>query len=205
MAYSQKNSPFKQTKSPSTNALKEYQNKKFGKQKEYTETPTLNPSGKTEYKLTKDGKDVTGTKEFQKYEANQKMSNLEKRQDYETKNKPDVLMADPTGISSWGDAKRGVQHIGMMAETGNWKKDRLLKDVLDIISAVPLGSKVKAAKTGFETLKKATGRTPKLFQAAKSAKNSKVAAGVAAVSGDKMSEAISNKNKTNKNKTSLTK
>jgi hypothetical protein len=205
MAYTQKSSPFKQTKSPSTNALKEYQDKKFGKKKGYTETPTLNQSGKTEYKLAKDGKDVTESKEFQKYEANQKMSNLEKRQDYETKNKPDALIADPTGISSWGDAKRGVQHIGMMAETGNWKKDRLLKDVLDVISAVPLGSKVKAAKTGFEVLKKTATRTPKLFQAAKAAKNSKLAAGIATVSGDKMSEAISNKNKTNKNKNSLTK
>lgn len=195
-------SPVLQEKKPSANALKEFQDKKFGKQKGYAEVPMLSPEGKTEYKLLKGNKDITGSKEFQKYKTNQKMENLENRQDYEAKNKADILMADPTGISSWGDAKRGLQHIGFMAETGNWKKGRLLKDALDIVSAVPLGSKVKAAKAGLDVVKKAGTRTPKLFKAAEAAKNAKLTTAAAIVSGDKMSEAISNKNMTDKNKKS---
>ena len=187
-------SPLRQ-KNGKTESFEEYTKKRFGEQKGYKETPTLSPSGKTSYKVTKNGKDITGSKDSQKYKAKQKMENLEKVQDYETTNKPNVYMADPTGISSWGDAKRGFQHIGMMAATGDWKKDRLLKDALDIVSAVPLVGKVAAAKTGLKLAKKAAPRTPKLFKAAKAAKGSKLVTATVTASGDKMSEAISNKNK----------
>jgi hypothetical protein len=178
-----------------TETFGEYTNRRFGEQKGYKETPTLDSSGKTTYKVTKNGKDVTGSKESQEYQSNQRMANLENRQDYETTNKNNLTVADPTGISSWGDAKRGAQHIGMMAKTGNWKKDRLLKDVLDIFSAVPLGNKIKTAKAGFETVKNVAPKIPKLFEVAKAAKNSGLVTGVTTIAGDKTSEAISNKNK----------
>ena len=191
-------SPLRQ-QNDKTETFEEYTKKRFGEQKGYKETPTLTPSGETTYKVTKNGKDITGSKESQKYKAKQKMENLEKLQDYKTTNKPNVYVADPTGISSWGDAMRGFQHIGMMATTGDWKRDRLLKDALDIFSAVPLVGKSSAVKTGINIVKKAAPRTTKASKFIKAAKNSKVPEVAATVSADKMSEAISNKNK-NKNK-----
>lgn len=190
-------SPLRQ-QNDKTETFEEYTKKRFGEQKGYKETPTLTPSGKTTYKVTKNGKDITGSKESQKRKAKQKMENLEKLQDYKTTNKPNVYMADPTGLSSWGDAKRGFQHIGMMAETGDWKRDRLLKDALDIFSAVPLAGK---AKTGINIVKKVVPRVTKAAKFIKAAKNSKLPAVATAVAVDKMSEAVSNKNK-NKNKKS---
>lgn len=190
-------SPLRQ-KNGKTQSFEEYTKKRFGEQKGYKETPTLSPSGKTSYKVTKNGKDITGSKDSQKYKAKQKMENLEKVQDYETTNKPNVYMADPTGMSSWGDAKRGFQHIGMMASTGDWKKDRLLKDALDIASAVPLVGKASAVKTGLNLVKKAAPKASKVSKVVKAVKNSKLTPAAATAAGDQVSEAISNKNKNKK-------
>ena len=114
----------------------------------------LNPNGKSEPVVKKNGKDITKDKKTQQKLLSEKKRNLEEQQDYETTNKPNIYMADPTGTSSWGDAKRAVQHIGLMAQSGDWSGERLLKDGLDIISAVPMGNKVKAAAQGFGLVKK---------------------------------------------------
>jgi len=186
-------STIKQAKKPMT--LQEYNKLKFG-DKTVREQPMLNSSGRTEYRIEKNGKNITNTKEGKRRIISQKMRNLEKRQDYEATNKPDIYMADPTGISSWGDAKRGAQHIGLMAQSGEWSGKRLAKDALDIVSAIPMANKLKAASTGLNLVKKVAATSNSGRAISKIAKKI-----VGAVAVDQTSQKISQDNiDKNKNK-----
>jgi len=187
-------SPVKQAKKPKT--LQEYNKERFGSNtgsNTVQSQPMLSPSGKTEYKLTKNNKDITKTKEGKQYASSQKQKNMEDLQDRATKSKPNIFMADPTGVSSWGDAKRAMQHMDMMAESGNWKKDRLAKDALDILGAVPVLGKATTVLKGANVIAK-PGKVPVMFEAA-SVLLPKIKSAAAAYLPDKISEQISNKKK----------
>ena len=183
-------SPVKQAKKPKT--LQEYNKERFGSNTVQSQ-PMLSPSGQTEYKLTKNNKDITKTKEGKQYASSQRQKNMEDLQDRATKSKPDIFIADPTGVSSWGDAKRAMQHIGMMAESGNWKKDRLVKDGMDILGAVPvLGKAAKVVKGA--SVMTGGGRTPVMVEAAR-ALMPKIKKAAGSYLPDKVSEKISDKKK----------
>jgi hypothetical protein len=100
-------------------------------------------------------KDITNTPEGKKVISKQKTEALYARQDESRKNKGVLGIADISGVSNWGDAKRGAQSLYGMATNPNVKFDakRATRDALDVVSAVPIYGRIKTAASAFNLAK----------------------------------------------------
>lgn len=101
-------------------------------------------------------KDITNTPEGKKVISKEKTDALYARQDESRNNRSALSVADISGISNWGDAKRGAQSLYGMATDPNVKFDakRATRDALDIVSAVPVYGKITRAASAFNLAKK---------------------------------------------------
>ena len=90
--------------------------------------------------------------------------NLKDRQTYERTTKNPLNALDLTGITNWGDAKRGLQDLYQMTFNKNvdFKPMDAGQDVLDVVSALPfLGKRIdyglKAVKTPLQQAMRQVG------------------------------------------------
>jgi len=92
-------------------------------------------------------KDITNTPEGKRFISQEKTEALYAAQDNSRKNRSALSVADISGVSNWGDAKRGVQSLYGMATDPNVKFNgkRAMQDALDIFSAVPVYGKITKA------------------------------------------------------------
>lgn len=124
---------------------------------------SLNQNGESETRYYRGGLEVSaGESNVLKNKEKQKAT--QKRQDYERSQPNEAVQSlmDPTGISQWGQAKRGLvdlakmtgSAIGMESQKGyDWDTSRAIGDAFDIAGAIPLIGKAKAAQQGFKLVK----------------------------------------------------
>ena len=131
--------------------------------KKVTSREYLNKDGKSETRyyrgnveLSPDQSTKLRNKDQQKYTQN--------RQDYE-RNQPNSTvqsLMDPTGVSQWGEAKRGFVDLARMAGSAigvksqkgyDWNSSRAIGDAFDIVGAIPLVGKAKVASQGLKLAK----------------------------------------------------
>jgi hypothetical protein len=100
-------------------------------------------------------KDITNTPEGKRVISKKKTDALYAAQDESRKNRGALSIADISGVSNWGDAKRGAQSLYGMATDPNVKFNakRATQDALDIVSAVPVYGRVKTAAEAFKIAK----------------------------------------------------
>ena len=100
-------------------------------------------------------KDITNTPEGKKIVSKVKTDALYAAQDRSRKDRGALSIADISGVSNWGDAKRGIQSLYGMATDPNVKFNakRATQDALDIVSAVPVYGRVKTAAEAFKIAK----------------------------------------------------
>ena len=152
-------SPVLQEKKPSANALKEYQEKRFGSNT-YTQ-PMLGNSGKTEYNIMSGKTNITNTEKGKSFANAEKAKARQAQQDYNRSTKNPLNVLDLTGISNWGDAELGVKNlISMATDSGvKWDNKKAAQDAMDIASSVPVIGKAKA---GFELAKSGVSAAAKV-------------------------------------------
>jgi len=133
----------------------------------------ITEKAKPRQSLNKDGESETryyrGNTEVSVDEASMlnnkaKQKATQKRQDDE-RNKPNSTeqsLIDPTGISQWGQAKRGLvdlakmtgSAVGIKSQKGyDWNTSRAIGDAFDIAGAIPLVGKAKVAQQGLKLVK----------------------------------------------------
>lgn len=131
--------------------------------KKVTSRQTLNKDGKSETRYYRGDVEVSPDESMTlKNKAQQKST--QNRQDYE-RNQPNSTvqsLMDPTGVSQWGEAKRGFVDLarmtgsamGIKSQKGyDWNSSRAIGDAFDIAGAIPLVGKVKAVSQGLKLAK----------------------------------------------------
>lgn len=131
--------------------------------KKVTSKQSLNKEGKSETHYYRGNTEVSPDEtNILKNKDSQKAT--QKRQDYE-RNQPNAgvqSLLDPTGISQWGEAKRGFvdlakmtgSAVGVKSQKGyEWNSSRAIGDAFDIAGAIPLVGKAKAASQGLKLAK----------------------------------------------------
>ena len=101
-------------------------------------------------------KNITNTPEGKKVISKEKTDALYAAQDESRSNRSALSIADVSGVSNWGDAKRGAQSLYGMATDPNveFNGKRAMQDALDIFSAVPVYGKITRAASAFNLAKK---------------------------------------------------
>ena len=131
--------------------------------KKVTSRQALNKEGKSETRYYRGNVEVSPDEStVLKNKAQQKST--QNRQDYE-RNQPNSTtqsLMDPTGISQWGEAKRGFvdlarmtgSAIGIKSQKGyDWNSSRAMGDAFDIAGVIPLVGKAKVASQGLKLAK----------------------------------------------------
>jgi len=182
-------SPVLQEKKPSANAnaLKEFQDKKFGNNT-YAQ-PMLGSNGKTEYNIMSGKTNITNTEKGKSFANAEKAKARQAQQDYNRSTKNPLNVLDLTGVSNWGDAELGAKNLMSMATDRGvkWDNKRATQDAMDIVSAVPVIGKAKA---GFDLAKSGASASAKIANKA-----------LSNMTGNAIMD-VTNKNMTDKNKKS---
>ena len=154
-------SPIKQVKDKNKQPSLSYPSGKINDK--VTTKQSLNKEGDSETKYYRGDFEV-GADESNILRNKDKQKANQKRQDYnrDQPNSTVKSLIDPTGVSQWGEAKLAAKDLvsmtgsalGFKSKKGyDWDNSRALGDVSDIVGAIPLIGKAKAASQGLKLVK----------------------------------------------------
>lgn len=128
-----------------------------------TSKQSLNSEGKSETRFYRGNMEVSPD-ESNVLRNKEKQKATHKMQDY-NRSRPNAAvqaLMDPTGVSQWGEAKLAAKDlmsmagsaIGLKSKEGyKWDTSRAVGDAFDIVGAIPLVGKAKAASEGLKLAK----------------------------------------------------